>query len=204
MQPFQRPTPTPPGSPPAAGRAAGEHIRAKVQQHHLRRRFPNLEVLPSNYQVGNPPHPPSPVHAPMARGRGHALLRPWGAVVRRGSQAEAGASARARVRRGARAPPKSVGALVSSAEGAARALLGGSRNGRIAWNGPSPSGCAKRRMLPALRCLPTRAPSPDPRHAHYPAGPHHQQERREGAGIGLRPRPWQRPRLPEPAGARAG
>ena len=28
-----------------------EHIRAKMQQHHLRRRFPNLEVLPSNYQI---------------------------------------------------------------------------------------------------------------------------------------------------------
>ncbi|GBF94831.1 uridine kinase chloroplastic [Raphidocelis subcapitata] len=28
-----------------------EHIRAKMTQHHLRRRFPNLEVLPSNYQI---------------------------------------------------------------------------------------------------------------------------------------------------------
>jgi hypothetical protein len=28
-----------------------EHIRTKLQQHHLRRIYPNLEVIPSNYQV---------------------------------------------------------------------------------------------------------------------------------------------------------
>ncbi|KAI8466809.1 MAG: putative uracil phosphoribosyl transferase [Monoraphidium minutum] len=28
-----------------------EHMRAKMQQHHLRRIYPNLEVLPSNYQI---------------------------------------------------------------------------------------------------------------------------------------------------------
>lgn len=28
-----------------------EHIRTKMQQHTLRRIYPNLEVIPSNYQV---------------------------------------------------------------------------------------------------------------------------------------------------------
>jgi hypothetical protein len=28
-----------------------EHIRTKLQQHYLRRIYPNLEVIPSNYQV---------------------------------------------------------------------------------------------------------------------------------------------------------
>lgn len=28
-----------------------EHIRTKLQQHYLRRIFPNLELIPSNYQT---------------------------------------------------------------------------------------------------------------------------------------------------------
>ena len=28
-----------------------EHIRTKLQQHDLRRVFPNLEVIPSNFQI---------------------------------------------------------------------------------------------------------------------------------------------------------
>jgi hypothetical protein len=28
-----------------------EHIRTKLQQHYLRRIYPNLEVIPSNYQI---------------------------------------------------------------------------------------------------------------------------------------------------------
>jgi uridine kinase len=28
-----------------------QHIRTKLQQHSLKRLFPNLEVIPSNYQV---------------------------------------------------------------------------------------------------------------------------------------------------------
>ena len=28
-----------------------EHIRTKLTQHHLRRIYPNLEVMPSNFQV---------------------------------------------------------------------------------------------------------------------------------------------------------
>jgi uridine kinase len=28
-----------------------EHIKGKIQQHSLRRLFPNLEVVPSNYQI---------------------------------------------------------------------------------------------------------------------------------------------------------
>lgn len=29
-----------------------EHIRTKLQQHSLKRLYPNLEVIASNYQVG--------------------------------------------------------------------------------------------------------------------------------------------------------
>lgn len=33
-----------------------EHIRTKLQQHQLRRIYPNLEVIPSNYQVNTAGH----------------------------------------------------------------------------------------------------------------------------------------------------
>ena len=32
-----------------------EHIRMKLQQHDLRRIYPNLEVIPTNFQVGASP-----------------------------------------------------------------------------------------------------------------------------------------------------
>lgn len=39
----------PPRTPPAPPRPPA--AQAKMQQHHLRRLFPNLELLPSNYQI---------------------------------------------------------------------------------------------------------------------------------------------------------
>jgi hypothetical protein len=61
----------PPPAPPPVTRP-GEHIRSKLQKHCLQRRFPNLEVLPSNYQVRGAGASPA-----TAAGRGEAGVRKW-------------------------------------------------------------------------------------------------------------------------------